>query len=42
VRNIVDARRHLIGLFMPLALVVLLAMVAPVPLVQATRRRAQW
>jgi len=34
VRNIVDSRRHLIGLFMPLALVVLLAMVAPVPLVQ--------
>jgi len=35
VRNVVDARRHLIGLFMPLALVVLVAMVAPVPLVQA-------
>jgi hypothetical protein len=34
VRNIVDGRRHLIGLFMPLALVVLVAMVAPVPLVQ--------
>ncbi len=34
VRNVVDARRHLIGLFMPLALVVLVAMVAPVPLVQ--------
>lgn len=31
VRNVVDSRRHLIGLFMPLALLVLVAMVAPVP-----------
>jgi DUF3043 family protein len=34
VRDIVDSRRHLIGLFMPLALLVLVAMVAPVPLLQ--------
>jgi predicted membrane metal-binding protein len=31
VRNVVDSRRHLIGLFMPLAVLVLVAMVAPVP-----------
>ncbi len=35
VRDVVDSRRHLIGLFMPLALVVLVAMVSPVPLIQA-------
>jgi hypothetical protein len=35
VRDIVDSRRHLIGLFMPLALLVLVAMVAPVPALQA-------
>ena len=34
VRNVVDSRRHLIGLFMPLAVLVLVAMVAPVPAVQ--------
>jgi Protein of unknown function (DUF3043) len=34
VRDIVDSRRHLIGLFMPLAVVVLIAMVAPVPAIQ--------
>ena len=34
VRNVVDSRRHLIGLFMPLALLVLVAMVAPIPKLQ--------
>lgn len=34
VRNIVDSRRHLIGLFMPLALLVLVTMVAPSPLIK--------
>jgi hypothetical protein len=34
VRDVVDSRRHLIGLFMPLAVVVLIATVAPVPLLQ--------
>jgi hypothetical protein len=35
VRDVVDSRRHLIGLFMPLALLVLVAMVSPVPAIQA-------
>ncbi|HEX3647498.1 MAG TPA: DUF3043 domain-containing protein [Pseudonocardiaceae bacterium] len=35
VRDIVDSRRHLAGLFMPLALVVLIAIITPVPTVQA-------
>lgn len=34
VRNLVDSRRHLIGLFMPLALLVLVAMLVPSPLIQ--------
>lgn len=34
VRDIVDSRRHLIGLFMPLAVVVLIATVAPLPAIQ--------
>ena len=34
VRDIVDSRRHLIGLFMPLAVLVLVAMVAPLPSLQ--------
>jgi hypothetical protein len=34
VRDVVDSRRHLIGLFMPLALLVLVAMVSPVPAIQ--------
>jgi hypothetical protein len=34
VRNIVDSRRHLIGLFMPLALLVLVTMVAPSPAIK--------
>jgi hypothetical protein len=34
VRDIVDSRRHLIGLFMPLAVLVLVAMVAPIPSIQ--------
>lgn len=33
-RDLVDSRRHLLGLFMPLALVVLVAMLSPVPAVQ--------
>jgi hypothetical protein len=35
VRDIVDSRRHLIGLFMPLAVLVLVAMVSPVPALQS-------
>jgi hypothetical protein len=35
VRDIVDSRRHLIGLFMPLALIVLVAIISPVPAIQA-------
>ncbi len=35
VRDIVDSRRHLAGLFMPLALLVLIAMISPVPTIQA-------
>ena len=35
VRDIVDSRRHLAGLFMPLALLVLVAIVTPIPTVQA-------
>jgi hypothetical protein len=35
VRDIVDSRRHLAGLFMPLALLVLVAMISPVPSIQA-------
>jgi hypothetical protein len=35
VRDIVDSRRHLAGLFMPLALLVLVAMISPVPAIQA-------
>ena len=34
VRNVVDSRRHLIGLFMPLALVVVVAMLSPATYVQ--------
>jgi hypothetical protein len=34
VRDIVDSRRHLIGLFMPLALVVVVAMLSPATYVQ--------
>jgi hypothetical protein len=34
VRDIVDSRRHLIGLFMPLALIVLVAIISPVPAIQ--------
>ena len=34
VRDIVDSRRHLIGLFMPLALLVLVAMISPVKTIQ--------
>jgi hypothetical protein len=34
VRDVVDSRRHLIGLFMPLAVLVLFAMIAPSPLIQ--------
>jgi hypothetical protein len=34
VRDIVDSRRHLLGLFMPLAVLVLVAVVSPVPLIQ--------
>jgi hypothetical protein len=34
VRNSVDSRRHLVGLFMPLALLVLVAMLAPSPAIQ--------
>lgn len=34
VRDIVDSRRHLLGLFMPLALLVLVAMIAPIPKIQ--------
>jgi hypothetical protein len=34
VRDVVDSRRHLIGLFMPLAIVVVVAMLAPVPAIQ--------
>jgi hypothetical protein len=34
VRNIVDSRRHLIGLFMPLAVLVLVAMISPVPAIR--------
>jgi hypothetical protein len=34
VRNVVDSRRHVIGLFMPLAVLVLVAMVAPIPAIQ--------
>ncbi|HEX4722732.1 MAG TPA: DUF3043 domain-containing protein, partial [Pseudonocardiaceae bacterium] len=34
VRDIVDSRRHLIGLFMPLAVLVLVAMVAPIQQIQ--------
>jgi hypothetical protein len=34
VRDVVDSRRRLIGLFMPLAILVLVAMVAPIPSVQ--------
>jgi hypothetical protein len=34
VRDVVDSRRHLIGLFMPLAVLVLVAMVSPVPAIQ--------
>lgn len=35
VRDIVDSRRHLSGLFMPLALLVLVAILTPVPTIQA-------
>jgi hypothetical protein len=35
VRDIIDSRRHLAGLFMPLALLVLIAMISPVPTIQA-------
>lgn len=35
VRDIVDSRRHLMGLFMPLALLVLVAMISSVPLIEA-------
>lgn len=35
VRDIVDSRRHLIGLFMPLAVIVLIAMISPLPAMQA-------
>jgi hypothetical protein len=35
VRDVVDSRRHLAGLFMPLALLVLVTLVAPVPQIQA-------
>jgi len=34
VRDLVDSRRHLVGLFMPLALVVLVVMIAPMPALQ--------
>lgn len=34
VRDLVDSRRHLIGLFMPLAILVVVAMLAPVPTIQ--------
>jgi hypothetical protein len=34
VRDIVDSRRHLIGLFMPLALIVLVAIISPVRAIQ--------
>jgi hypothetical protein len=34
VRNTVDSRRHLVGLFMPLALLVLVAMLMPSPAIQ--------
>jgi hypothetical protein len=34
VRDVVDSRPHLMGLFMPLALVVLLSLVVPIPAVQ--------
>jgi hypothetical protein len=34
VRDVVDSRRHLIGLFMPLAVLVLVAMISPVPAIQ--------
>ncbi|HEX5118895.1 MAG TPA: DUF3043 domain-containing protein [Pseudonocardiaceae bacterium] len=35
VRDVVDSRRHLTGLFMPLALLVLVAIISPVPAIQA-------
>lgn len=35
VRDVVDSRRHLAGLFMPLALLVLIAIITPIPTVQA-------
>lgn len=35
VRDVVDSRRHLMGLFMPLALLVLVAMISSVPLIEA-------
>jgi hypothetical protein len=34
VRDVVDSRPHLMGLFMPLALVVLLSLVVPIPSIQ--------
>lgn len=34
VRDLVDSRRHLIGLFMPLAVIVLIAMISPVAAIQ--------
>ena len=34
IRNVVDSRRHLVGLFMPLALVVVVAMLSPATYVQ--------
>jgi hypothetical protein len=33
-RDIIDSRRHLAGLFMPLALLVLVTLVSPVPAIQ--------
>jgi drug/metabolite transporter (DMT)-like permease len=36
VRDLVDSRRHLIGLFMPLAAVVFVSLVVPVPRLQST------
>jgi DUF3043 family protein len=34
-RDVIDSRRHLAGLFMPLALLVLVAILTPVPAIQA-------
>jgi hypothetical protein len=35
VRDVVDSRRHLMGLFMPLAVLVLLAMISQQPIIEA-------